>query len=99
MREKKKYKIQKLTTSVNSKNDDRSIQILICVTKGEEMVCRNCIDQDLNLALLTQLRSESPKDCIKMTLRQKKPNIFRNCLKRYASLFLWKICQKVANIL
>ena len=45
MREKKKYKIQKLTSSVNSKNDDRSIQILICMTKGEEMVCRNYIDQ------------------------------------------------------
>ena len=34
-----------------------------------------------------------------MTKRQKRPNIGRNYLKRFASLFfVWKICQKVAKI-
>jgi len=32
---KNKYKIQKLISSVNSNNDNRRIQILICMTKGE----------------------------------------------------------------
>jgi len=42
---KNKYKIQNLISSVYSKNDNRKIQILICMTKGEEMVTWHCIDQ------------------------------------------------------